>query len=522
MRSNLPVTEQEYVYPEGLTLVSTTDLKSRIAYCNPAFVEVSGYDVDELIGQPHNLIRHPDMPEEAFRDMWDTIRSGRPWTAMVKNRCKNGDHYWVQANVTPLVRDGRPVGYMSVRTRPSRTQVEEAEALYAQMRREAEAGQRITTLHRGQVGRNTVLGRVSRWFDVTATKVLVSGSILPAVLVALVAGMAGEGSLLSLQGMALLGGALIAGGAAAALVYANTIRPLHELVAEANAIAAGDLTQRISVGRDDQIGQAQRALNQVNVNLQAIVGDIRRGVEGISSASGQISSGNSDLSQRTQSQAASVEETAATIEQISSAVAGSAETARNVAAISDDVTRQSGRSGETMGGLEAQIQAISSSSGEITKIIEVIDSIAFQTNILALNAAVEAARAGEDGRGFAVVANEVRSLAQRTIEASSQVKRIIDDSRGKIESGSELARLAGNSLRETLASVQAVNDHIAQISAGAGEQADGVSQVNVAVNQLDQITQQNAALVEELAAAAESLQQQAASVSASVRVFQTG
>ena len=123
MRSNLPVTQKEYVYPEGLTLVSTTDLRSRITYCNPAFIEVSGYDADELIGQPHNLIRHPDMPEEAFRDMWDTIRSGRPWTAMVKNRCKNGDHYWVQANVTPLVRDGKPVGYMSVRTRPGRTEV---------------------------------------------------------------------------------------------------------------------------------------------------------------------------------------------------------------------------------------------------------------------------------------------------------------------------------------------------------------------------------------------------------------
>ena len=518
MRRNLPVTQQEYVYPEGSTLVSMTDLRGRITYCNPAFVEVSGYEFDELVGQPHNLIRHPDMPSEAFRDMWQTVKSSRPWTAMVKNRCKNGDHYWVNANVTPIVRDGRPVGFMSVRTRPTRAQVAQADELYARMREETATGQVRTTLHHGRVRTSTLAGRLASLFEVSVTKVVVSAAVMPAVATALIADvmpdMGATGKLL------VLGAALAAGGLAAWLAHLHGVRPLRALVGQANAIAAGDLTQRIEVTRDDEVGEVQRAVNQLNVNLQAMVGDIRRGVETVSAASSQISAGNSDLSSRTQSQAASVEETAATIEQISSAVSGSAEAARNVAAISRDATQQSGRSGASMDELVAQMHTISDSSSQITRIIEVIDSIAFQTNILALNAAVEAARAGEEGRGFAVVANEVRSLAQRTIDASAQIKEIIEDSGGKIRSGSDMAMLAGESLRETLESVQSLNGLIAQISDGAGEQADGVHQVNVAVNQLDQITQQNAAMVEELAAAAESLQQQATVMASSVRIFQ--
>ncbi len=518
MRRNLPVTQQEYVYPEGATLVSMTDLRGRITYCNPAFVEVSGYEFDELVGQPHNLIRHPDMPSEAFRDMWETIRSGRPWTAMVKNRCKNGDHYWVNANVTPILKDGKPAGFMSVRTRPTRAQVAEADALHARMREEAAAGSRRTTLEHGRVRTNTLFGRLGNWFEVSVTKLMVSAAVVPALLTATVADLLPESGVAG--DLTVLGVAISAAALAAWLAHRHGIRPLQEVVGQANAIAAGDLTQRISVDRDDEIGEVQRAINQLNVNLQAMVGDVRRGVETVSAASSQISAGNSDLSSRTQSQAANVEETAATIEQISSAVTGSAEAARNVASISRDATRQSGHSGASMDELVAQMRTISESSNQITRIIEVIDSIAFQTNILALNAAVEAARAGEEGRGFAVVANEVRSLAQRTIDASAQIKEIIEDSGGKIRHGSEMARLAGESLRETLESVQSLNGLISQISDGAGEQADGVNQVNMAVNQLDRITQQNAAMVEELAAAAESLQQQASVMASSVRIFQ--
>jgi len=150
MRTNLPVTQQEFVIPDGVTLVSTTDLQSRITYCNPNFVAVSGYSREELIGQPHNIVRHPDMPPEAFRDMWATLQSGSPWSALVKNRRKNGDHYWVMANATPIVQNGQPVGYMSVRTKPTRQQSTGAEALYQRMRSEAESGHPRIALHRAR------------------------------------------------------------------------------------------------------------------------------------------------------------------------------------------------------------------------------------------------------------------------------------------------------------------------------------------------------------------------------------
>ena len=165
MRNNGPITQQEYLVPEGATLVSTTDLKSRITYCNPSFIEVSGYRREELLGQPHNMIRHPDMPQEAFRDMWATIDAGKPWSALVKNRRKNGDHYWVVANVTPVLERGEVTGYMSVRTRVSREQVAAAEALYAVMRDEAATGKLVTRLNCGRIQLHTFAGRLRSAFE---------------------------------------------------------------------------------------------------------------------------------------------------------------------------------------------------------------------------------------------------------------------------------------------------------------------------------------------------------------------
>ena len=162
MRVNLPVSGREHEFEAGQTLVSATDLDSRITYCNPAFVAVSGYDAAELLGQPHNIVRHPDMPREAFRDMWATLQEGRPWTQVVKNRRKNGDHYWVLANVTPVVENGRAVGYMSVRSKPTRAQVQEAEALYARMRAEADTGRTRTHLHRGRIEQGGLVAGVAR------------------------------------------------------------------------------------------------------------------------------------------------------------------------------------------------------------------------------------------------------------------------------------------------------------------------------------------------------------------------
>ena len=172
MRQNLPITQREYPFPPNRTLVSVTDLKGRITYCNPAFIEVSGYSREELLGQPHNIVRHPDMPEEAYRDMWATIASGRPWSAPVKNRRKNGDHYWVLANATPVMHNGQVTGYMSVRTKPTREQIEQAQTLYTRMRDEAQAGQPSLALHHGHPVRTGWRGHLQRWLRPTLGKKL--------------------------------------------------------------------------------------------------------------------------------------------------------------------------------------------------------------------------------------------------------------------------------------------------------------------------------------------------------------
>ena len=517
MRNNLPVTQQEFVIPEGVTLVSTTDLQSRITYCNPAFVAVSGFERDELIGQPHNIVRHPDMPPEAFRDMWATLASGSPWSALVKNRRKNGDHYWVVANATPMVEHGKTVGYMSVRTRPTREQVQQADALYARMRAESDNGRASLVLRRGRVGRAGFMGRLQGLLRPTLGK----GIALACVGLAAAGLVAGE--LAAPLGVAAhigAGAALLAVAASAAwLLRRQLLNPLRQAVDLANLMAAGDLSARHQKPARGEFEALFKALNQLNVNLQAVVSDVRHEVEGVQVASGEIAAGNQDLSSRTESQASSLEQTAASVEELSSTVQQSANSSREASALSQRSARVAREGNDAMVRVIDTMDEISRSSHRIGEIIGVIDGIAFQTNILALNAAVEAARAGEQGRGFAVVAGEVRSLAQRTLAASKEIKALIEASANTVAAGSELVHSTGKTMTDVVDSVEQVNNLIAEITGATQEQALGLGQINQAVGQLDSVTQQNAAMVEELAAAASSLQAQARVMNDAVRVF---
>ena len=519
MRQNLPVTAEEFIYPEGETLVSTTDLKGRITYCNPAFVRVSGYAREELIGQPHNLIRHPDMPPEAYRDLWATIQSGRPWSAMVKNRRKDGGFYWVMANVTPVVEGGRVNGYMSVRTRPTRAQVASAEQLYARMRGERAAGRLLTVLRQGRVVRATWAGRLRE----AMTLSLGSWALLLPTAGALASAAAGlwAGGRLDASPMSLATLAAAAGvGAGLGLVLRHKlVRPLAALVAAANRMAAGDLSQRQSALRRDEIGQLQQALSQLNVNLQAVVGDVRQEVEGIHHASAEIAAGNLDLSGRTETQASNLQQTATSLEQITGNVHHSADAARQAAQAAAETTSMAERGRVAVRDAVAHMDEIARASGRIAEIIGVIDGISFQTNLLALNAAVEAARAGEQGKGFAVVAGEVRALAQRTQGAAREIKKLIDDTAAKVAQGSTLVQQNGEMMQSTLAAVQRVNDLVRHISDASQEQSVGLTQINQSVGTLDDLTQQNAAMVEQLSAAASSLRSQAEVVADSVRIF---
>ena len=299
----------------------------------------------------------------------------------------------------------------------------------------------------------------------------------------------------------------------------SIVRPLGQAVNIAEAVARGDLTSDIDAARRDETGRLLAALKTMNTNLAGIVGAVRDSSESIATGSREIAVGNTDLSQRTEEQASNLQQTAASMEQLNGTVRQSAETAREASRLAESASAAAVESGEVVSRFVGTMSDITASSKRIADIISVIDGIAFQTNILALNAAVEAARAGEQGRGFAVVASEVRSLAHRSADAAKEIKQLISESVEKVENGSAMVTEAGKTMDSLVGQVQRVSSMIKEISAASEEQTGGISQVNDAVVQLDQVTQQNAALVEESAAAAESLKHQASRLVESVAVF---
>jgi len=323
---------------------------------------------------------------------------------------------------------------------------------------------------------------------------------------------------------------LVGGGALAALLAAavavfmqrNITRPLAAAVAVAKRVAEGDLTGRIEVRSGDETGELMAALRDMNAALVRIVGQVRGGTDTIATASAQIAAGNMDLSSRTEQQASSLEETASSMEELTSAVKQNADNAVQARTLASSASAVAVKGGAVVSDVVRTMGSINDSARKIADIIGVIDGIAFQTNILALNAAVEAARAGEQGRGFAVVATEVRNLAQRSAGAAKEIKALIDDSVDKVGVGSKLVDQAGATMQEVVDSVQRVSAIIADISNASEEQRTGIEQVNEAITQMDQVTQQNAALVEEAAAAANSMQDQAAALSQVVGVFRIG
>lgn len=517
MRINHPVNNHEYQLSDTQAIVSMTDPKGRITYVNPYFIEVSGFDEDELLGKAHNLVRHPDMPPEAFEDLWNTLHEGIPWTGLVKNRRKDGGFYWVQANVTPIYEGGQVTGYMSVRNKPARESIAAVEPIYRQFREGRAQG---LAIRQGQVVRTGLRGWLSDLVHMGLFTQLGLG------LGVLASGLAGLG-LSAWLGHTPSSGALgaLAGGGLLVIAWFWVkisrwlIRPLRQATQVARTLAGGDMSQQIEVRQTGEVGQLLRALMQVSVNLNTIVRDVRGSVDSIKGDASEIASGNMSLSQRTEAQAASLEQTTASIEQFVVNMRQGTDNTSEANQLASEASTIAERGGQVIANFGATMNEISDSASKIIDIIALIDGIAFQTNILALNASVEAARAGEQGRGFAVVAGEVRGLAGRSAAAAKEIKLLIGDSIDKVQAGSRQVGEATSTMGEVVKAVNNVALIMRGLSLLSHEQSQGMSQINTAVLHLDSVTQQNAAMVEETAAASENMVQRAIHLQRAVEVF---
>ena len=472
------VTQNEYPLDDDTTLMSTTDLHSYMTHTNDTFVQVSGFTLQELLGQPHNIVRHPDMPKAAFADMWYTLQKGEPWSGIVKNRRKNGDHYWVRANAVPMVRNGQMTGYMSIRTRATEDEVAAVEPLYKALN-EGRCKKRI---HKGLVVRKGWLGKLPamplRW------RVRSVMAVLFAVMAAtLVASAAGWASLV----------------AAAVVCEQQIVRPVENVARQALRVATGERNSVQHLNRSDELGLTLRAVGQLGLMCRWLINDVSSQVVSVRDGSDRLAQGNEDLNDRTRQTVANVQQTVATMNQMAASVQSNSETAAEVDKLSMAASSAATQGGTVMQTVVKTMDDIADSTQRIGSITSLINDIAFQTNILALNAAVEAARAGEQGKGFAVVAGEVRHLASRSANAANDIRKLIDASASKVQSGAEQVHAAGRTMDDIVEQVKNVTQLIAQISHATSEQATGLTELTRAVAELDSITQKNADLVEESA-----------------------
>jgi aerotaxis receptor len=510
MRNNQPVTGREHPFPQGKTVISYTNLKGQITRANDAFIELSGFTREELIGQAHNIVRHPDMPPEAFRDLWDTLKKGRPWSGLVKNRCKNGDHYWVRAYASPLA-DG--TGYVSVRVGANLQEVNAAERLYAQMRKD-----NGIRLDEGQLVSSNIFAKLMRMgsIGIAARLWLMACSGVVGFMLAIAAAWQGLGN----TALVVLG---LLGSIALLLQAWVAIRKLkHGLLKSrqaAESIAAGDLTRPLPLATKDELGDLNAALSVMRNNLHELIANVRDGITSLNQSSGDVSTSAHRSLKVTQMQSEAASGMAAAMEELSVSIDQVSEHANDAHRVSKTSSEQAVEGGRIIHSAATEMEHIATAvnnvgekirglekySSEISGIVNVIREIAEQTNLLALNAAIEAARAGEQGRGFAVVADEVRKLAERTAVSTKEISTMIAKIQGgtkeavdemeigvkRVSDGVGLARQAGNSVSSISDAAQQAAHAVDDITHAIKEQSLAARDIAQRIEKIAQGTEEN-------------------------------
>lgn len=512
MKRNTPVTQKEHLLNDGATLMSTTNTQSHITYANSAFIAASGFEEGELVGEPHNIIRHPDMPPAAFADMWFTIQRGESWTGLVKNRRQNGDHYWVRANVTPVYQQEKRTGYISVRNIPPREEIDASEKLYAQINNKKLKGYRF---YKGVLVRRGPLSLLSllKWLSICQRINLTLGIV--ALLIAALSIIQPPALVFSVATLMLF---LLAG----IFLQRQVSYPIKLILTQMQKVVSGRRADYFHFNRVDEVGMLLRLVNQSGLNLNSLVGDVTTQLDGIRKISQRISEEGESLQLRTEETAADLHQTAAAVEEIASAVKQTAETASEAMIRADETSSNAMSSGSVMKQTITMMQSVSRDNRQIVDIIALIDSIAFQTNILALNAAVEAARAGEAGRGFAVVAAEVRNLAQHSASAAKEIKTLIEQNVANVSNGVKMVENTESHLTTMIDNVLQMSTMIKEIGTATQEQTQALALINDSVSRIGVMTHNNTGMVELVTGAACDLSSRATRLQRAVQVFGGG